>query len=47
MESCKDWYRGGDPKKHVPKWMVGLFGGLVSISRNFVPADKFTEVFFR
>jgi solute carrier family 25 citrate transporter 1 len=27
MESCKDWYRGGDPKKHVPKLMVGLFGG--------------------
>ena len=23
MESMKDWYRGGDPKKNVPKLMVG------------------------
>jgi solute carrier family 25 citrate transporter 1 len=27
MESLKDWYREGDPKKTVPKWIVGLFGG--------------------
>ena len=23
MESMKDWYRGGDPKKSVPKLVVG------------------------
>lgn len=28
METMKDWYREGDPKKHVPKLMVGLFGGI-------------------
>jgi len=28
MESMKDWYREGDPKKHVPKLLVGLFGGI-------------------
>ena len=27
MESLKDWYREGDPKKAVPKWIVGMFGG--------------------
>ena len=27
MESLKDWYREGDSKKHVPKLLVGLFGG--------------------
>lgn len=27
MESLKDWYRGGDPNKKVPKLLVGLFGG--------------------
>lgn len=28
MESMKDMYRGGDPKKPVPKMVVGLFGAL-------------------
>merc|ERR1719228_954006 len=28
METCKDWYRGGDASKPVPKLIVGLFGGL-------------------
>jgi len=28
METLKDWYREGDPKKPVPKIIVGLFGGL-------------------
>jgi len=27
METCKDWYRKGDPNAHVPKIVVGLFGG--------------------
>ena len=27
METCKDWYRGGDPNGKVPKLIVGLFGG--------------------
>ncbi|CAB4064604.1 SLC25A1 [Lepeophtheirus salmonis] len=27
MESLKDWYRGGDNTKHVPKLLVGAFGG--------------------
>jgi len=28
METCKDWYRKGDPSAPVPKLIVGLFGGL-------------------
>jgi solute carrier family 25 citrate transporter 1 len=28
MESMKDWYREGDPKKPVPKLLVGAFGAL-------------------
>jgi len=28
METLKDWYRDGDPKKNVPKLVVGVFGGL-------------------
>eukprot|EP00096_Caligus_rogercresseyi_P010054 TRINITY_DN3544_c0_g1_i1.p1 TRINITY_DN3544_c0_g1~~TRINITY_DN3544_c0_g1_i1.p1 ORF type:complete len:306 (-),score=75.53 TRINITY_DN3544_c0_g1_i1:491-1408(-) len=27
MESLKDWYRGGDSSKPVPKLLVGCFGG--------------------
>ena len=27
METCKDWYRKGDPTAHVPKLIVGMFGG--------------------
>lgn len=28
MESLKEWYRGGDNNKHVPKLVVGAFGAL-------------------
>lgn len=28
MESLRDWYKGGDRDKHVPKYIVGLFGGI-------------------
>lgn len=28
MESLKEWYRGGDNNKHVPKLMVGAFGAI-------------------
>jgi len=28
METLKDKYRGGDPSVHVPKLLVGLFGGM-------------------
>ena len=27
METSKDWYRKGDPTAHVPKLIVGMFGG--------------------
>jgi len=27
IESLKDWYREGDPKKKVPKLITGVFGG--------------------
>ena len=27
METSKDWYRKGDPTTHVPKLIVGMFGG--------------------
>jgi solute carrier family 25 citrate transporter 1 len=27
METCKNWYREGDPTKPVPKLVVGVFGG--------------------
>jgi len=35
MESLKDWYREGDPKKHVPKLIVGLFGGFAGACSVF------------
>jgi len=35
MESCKDWYREGDPKQSVPKWVVGLFGGFAGACSVF------------
>lgn len=41
METCKNYYRGGDPSKPVPKLIVGLFGGLagaVSVFGN-TPID--------
>jgi len=28
VESLKEWYKGDDPKKHVPKPVVGAFGAL-------------------
>ncbi|XP_014230306.1 putative tricarboxylate transport protein, mitochondrial [Trichogramma pretiosum] len=28
MESCKDWYKGGDNSKPVPKLVVGAFGAI-------------------
>lgn len=28
METLKDWYREGDPRKPVPKLIVGTFGGI-------------------
>lgn len=28
METLKDWYRGGDPNKHVNKLVVGGFGAI-------------------
>ncbi|XP_015115298.1 putative tricarboxylate transport protein, mitochondrial isoform X2 [Diachasma alloeum] len=41
MESCKDWYRGGDNNKPVPKLVVGFFGacaGAASVYGN-TPID--------
>jgi len=35
MESMKDWYRGGDPKKPVPKLIVGSFGALAGAASVF------------
>jgi len=41
METMKDWYRGGDPAKPVPKLLVGAFGvvaGAASVFGN-TPID--------
>ena len=41
METSKDWYRGGDPSKPVPKLLVGTFGafaGACSVIGN-TPLD--------
>lgn len=35
MESLKDWYRGGDPDKKVPKLIVGLMGGFAGACSVF------------
>ena len=35
MESLKDWYRGGDPNKKVPKLLVGLMGGFAGACSVF------------
>lgn len=35
MESLKDWYRGGDPKKPVNKLVVGLFGAVAGAASVF------------
>ncbi|KAG6463684.1 hypothetical protein O3G_MSEX014016 [Manduca sexta] len=31
MESLRDWYKGGDRDKPVPKYIVGLFGGVAGM----------------
>merc|ERR1712141_734740 len=35
IESLKDWYREGDPKKPVPKLIVGLMGGFAGACSVF------------
>ncbi|XP_064460238.1 tricarboxylate transport protein, mitochondrial-like [Ornithodoros turicata] len=35
METMKDWYRGGDPKKPVNKLVVGLFGAIAGAASVF------------
>jgi len=35
IESLKDWYREGDPKKPVPKLITGLFGGIAGAASVF------------
>lgn len=35
METCKDWYRGGDTSKNVPKPLVGVFGAFAGASSVF------------
>ncbi|KAK3085152.1 hypothetical protein FSP39_025123 [Pinctada imbricata] len=35
MESLKHWYRGGDPTKPVPTWVIGGFGALAGAASVF------------
>ncbi|XP_071452319.1 putative tricarboxylate transport protein, mitochondrial [Hetaerina americana] len=35
MESLKDWWRGGDPQKSVPKPVVGAFGAFAGAASVF------------
>ena len=35
METLKDMYRGGDPKKPVPKYVVGAFGAFAGACSVF------------
>lgn len=35
METSKDWYRGGDNTKYVPKFYVGIFGVIAGASSVF------------
>ncbi|XP_037952331.1 putative tricarboxylate transport protein, mitochondrial [Teleopsis dalmanni] len=35
METLKDWYKGDDPKKNVPKLMVGAFGAIAGAASVF------------
>ena len=35
METLKDWYRGGDPNKHVNKLVVGMFGAVAGAASVF------------
>jgi len=41
METLKDWYRGGDQDKKVPKLVVGCFGGLAGAASVYgnTPVD--------
>ncbi|CAG2165581.1 unnamed protein product [Oppiella nova] len=41
METLKDWYRGGDPTKHVNKLVVGGFGAIAGAASVFgnTPVD--------
>ncbi|CAL8081670.1 unnamed protein product [Orchesella dallaii] len=41
METLKDYYRGGDPQKHVPKLVVGAFGAVAGAASVFgnTPVD--------
>lgn len=35
MESLKNWYREGDPKKQVPVYVVGAFGAFAGACSVF------------
>lgn len=35
METLKDWYKGGDNTKHVPKLVVGVFGAVAGAASVF------------
>ena len=35
METLKDWYRGGDPNKHVNKLVLGMFGAVAGGASGF------------
>lgn len=35
METMKDWYRGGDNNKPVPKMIVGVFGAFAGAASVF------------
>lgn len=35
METCKDWYRKGDPNAPVPKPLVGAFGAVAGAASVF------------
>lgn len=35
IESLKDWWRGGDPKKNVNKLLVGVFGAIAGAASVF------------
>ena len=35
METMKDWYRGGDNNKPVPKMIVGVFGACAGAASVF------------
>ena len=41
MESLKNWYRDGDPRKPVPMTIVGMFGALAGAASVFgnTPVD--------